>query len=145
MFLNPPKCAPSIIAGDHNGHGAAAATVYIVDDDAAVRDALSLLVLSCGWRPYACASAEEFLESYSRERNACLLLDLQMPGMSGADLQESLAEMGLTLPTIIITAHPEQALALRARAAGALAVVSKPFRQGELLLHIEQALGREQC
>ena len=133
MFLEPPKIAPFTVAGEHCGHGPAPAIVFIVDDDAAVRDALSLLVLSCGWTPHPCASAEEFLESFSRQRDACLVLDLQMPGISGADLQEILAELGADLPTIVVTAHPEHALARRARAAGALAVVSKPFRQEELL------------
>ena len=140
MFVDPPKSGPSYHEGGDCGTGAATATVFIVDDDAAVRDALSLLVLSCGWTPYPCGSAEEFLESYSRQRHACLVLDLQMPGISGADLQEILAEMGLSLPTIVVTAHPDHALARRARAAGAVAVMAKPFRQDELVRHIEAAL-----
>ena len=140
MFLDSSSSGPSCDERIHAGRGATSATVFIVDDDAAVRDALSLLVLSCGWVPHPCASAEEFLGSYSRERNACLVLDLQMPGISGADLQEIMTEAGMDLPTIIITAHPDHALARRARAAGALAVVCKPFRQDELVQTIERAL-----
>ena len=88
--------------------------MFIVDDDAAVREALSLLVHAWGWTPRACASAEEFLECYSRQRDACLVLDLQMPGISGADLQEILVELSVQLPTIIITAHPDHAIHLPA-------------------------------
>ena len=114
--------------------------MFIVDDDDAVRDSLSLLVQAWGWTPRPCASAEEFLECYSRQRDACLVLDLQMPGISGADLQEILVELSLQLPTIIITAHPDHAMASRAIAAGALAIVAKPFRHDHLLSCIERAL-----
>ncbi len=140
MFNDQPKITHAASPDGTTGAGAAGATVFIVDDDAAVRDALSLLVHAWGWTPRACASAEEFLECYSRQRDACLVLDLQMPGISGVELQEILAELSLQLPTIIITAHPDNAMASRAKEAGALAVVAKPFRHGELLSCIERAL-----
>ena len=140
MFHEAPKSWSACSSGDADGPGVASGTVFIVDDDAAVRDALSLLVYSWGWTPHACASAEEFLECYSRERNACLVLDLQMPGISGADLKEILVELDLDLPTIVITAHPDHAQAARALRAGAVAVVPKPFRHDELLAVIERAL-----
>ncbi|MCW5655949.1 response regulator [Hydrogenophaga sp.] len=122
--------------------GCASSTVFIVDDDAAVRSALSMLVHSCGWKPRPCASAEEFLECYTRQGRGCLVLDLQMPGMTGADLMDILADLDLQLPVIVITAHADHAMADRARASGALAVIGKPFRDDELLGWIETALTR---
>jgi FixJ family two-component response regulator len=116
-------------------------TVFIVDDDDAVRAALVLLVTSYGWRARACASAEEFLDSYSRDEPACLLLDLQMPGMSGADLQEVFADLDIRPHTIVVTAYKDHPLAERARRAGAVAVLAKPFRDQELIRHIQDALG----
>jgi len=140
MLHELPKTSFVSSAGPGTGQGVPAGTVYIVEDDTAVRDALSLLVYSWGWIPHPCASAEEFLECYSRQRNACLVLDLQMPGISGADLKEILVELDLDLPTIVITAHPEHALAARALKAGAIAVMPKPFRHEQLLGFIERAL-----
>jgi len=118
-------------------------TVFIVDDDAAVRAGLSLLVRSCGWEPRAFASAEEFLDSYQPETRACLLLDLQMPGIDGPALQKVIADRGIQLPTIVVTAHKDEPLAERALAAGALAVVAKPFRNEELVRRIEEALSQD--
>ncbi len=114
--------------------------VFIVDDDAAVRAGLSLLVRACGWDPHPCASAGEFLDSYTAEDADCLLLDLQMPGMTGIELQQALAARGLTLPVIVVTAHADDPLAERSRAAGARAVVAKPFRNEELVREIRNAL-----
>jgi len=115
-------------------------TIFIVDDDAAVRAGLSLLVRSCGWEPRAFASAEEFLHSYRREARACLLLDLQMPGIDGPTLQEIIADLDLRLPTFVVTAHKDEPMAERALTAGALAVVAKPFEKEELVKRIEEAL-----
>jgi len=115
-------------------------TVFIVDDDEAVRAGLSLLIRSCGWEPRAFASAEGFLNAYRRESHACLLLDLQMPGIDGPTLQEIIADLDLHLPTIVVTAHKDEPMAERALAAGALAVVAKPFRNEELVRRIEEAL-----
>lgn len=140
MFIDRPKAMQAAGSDGRTGAAASGPIVFIVDDDAAVRDSLSLLVQAWGWTPRSCASAEEFLECYSRQRDACLLLDLQMPGISGADLQEILVELSLQLPTIIITGHPDHALTSRAMAAGALAVVAKPFRHDHLLSCIERAL-----
>ena len=96
------------------------AAVYIVDDDAAVRSALSLLAYSCGWTPHAFASAEAFLTANVQAGDACLLLDLDMPGMTGADLCERLSRDGVDLPIVIVTAHQDTALAERARSSQAL-------------------------
>lgn len=114
--------------------------VFIVDDDAAVRAGLALLVESCGWTVRACASAEEFLVSYDPGDGGCLVLDLQMPGVSGADLMQILAEQDITLPVIIVTAYKDHPMTDRARAAGARAVIAKPFDEGDLVREIEAAL-----
>ncbi len=116
-------------------------TVFIVDDDAAVRAGLSLLVRSCGWEPRPCASAEEFLGTFTPGPACCLLLDLQMPGMNGVELQAAIAERGLELPIIVVTAHKDHPMAERALAAGARAVIAKPFRHDELVRCIRSAFG----
>jgi FixJ family two-component response regulator len=121
-------------------HNGADATIYVVDDDLAVRTAVSLLVESCGWQPRAFASAEEFLDAYEPGGASCLLLDLQMPGMSGVELQRIIADVDLPLPVIVITAHHDRPIAAEARAAGALSVVAKPFRDQELIDAIRTAL-----
>ncbi|NIR29953.1 MAG: response regulator [Gammaproteobacteria bacterium] len=117
------------------------ATVFIVDDDRAVRAAMSLLVECCGWETRAYASAREFLDAYSPGEPGCLLLDLEMRGMSGLEAQEWLGKCEIPLPVIVVTAHDDDALALRAREAGALAVLGKPFRDDELVNWIERAVG----
>jgi len=116
------------------------ATVYIVDDDPAVRAGVSLLVKACGWTPRPCASAEEFLQNYARDGAECLILDLQMPGMSGADLAEIMRDLDLRLPIIIITAYQNHPMVERVKTGGALAVVAKPFRDEQLVRIIQKAL-----
>ena len=118
-----------------------AATVFVVDDDPAVRSALSLLIGTCGWKARPFASAEEFLECYARERPACLLLDLKMEGMSGVELQGLLNTLDASLPVIVISAYADHPLADRAREAGARKVLGKPFRDTELIDAVNDALG----
>lgn len=101
--------------------------VYIVDDDAPVRSALSLLVGSFGWNVSSHASAASFLEIYRPDNKGCLLLDLDMPNMNGAELCEHLTALQSTLPIVIITAHQGHPLAERAIKAGARAVLPKPL------------------
>lgn len=117
-------------------------TIFIVDDDEAVRFAISLLVQTCGWDPECYASAEEFLLAYTPQiKKACLVLDLIMPGMSGAELIEKLlTDPDLILPIIVITAFPDDILATRAREAGARAILKKPFNDQLLIGHIRQAI-----
>jgi len=115
-------------------------TVFILDDDDAVRRAVGLLVQSSGRRVRSYRSAREFLASY-RGETGCLLLDLHMPEMDGVELQRALGEHGHRLPVIAITAHPDDGLAREARRLGARAVLGKPFRDHELLEHIAGALG----
>ena len=119
------------------------AAVYIVDDDPAVRSALSLLVGTFGWKPKPYASAEEFLQGYARERPACLLLDIKMEGMSGVELQGLLKTLDADLPVIVITAYADHPLADRVREAGAREVLGKPFRDTELIAAVTEALGAQ--
>lgn len=114
--------------------------IFIVDDDGAVRAALRALVRSFGWHEHVYASGREFLEGYAAGENGCLVLDLHMPDMNGAEVQEQLRERGIDLPVIIITAFGDDPLVERARAAGARAVLAKPLQDDELLESILKAL-----
>lgn len=116
--------------------------VHIVDDDEAVRSALSLLANAHGWSVRAFDSATGYLEA-DPEIGDCptvLILDLQMPDMNGAHLQEVLASQDRCIPTIVLTAWPEGELADRARAAGADAVLSKPFDPAEWLRTVKKVI-----
>jgi two-component system response regulator FixJ len=119
-----------------------ATRVFIVDDDAAVRQAVTLLVQSLGLRAQAYASAEAFLEAYEPVGDGCLVLDLHMPGMNGVELQRELAARGVRIPVIVITAYKDDPLTARAQEAGAVTVLYKPFKRDILLRSIESALQR---
>lgn len=108
-------------------------TVYFVDDDAAVRDALSLLLSLKGFLSQVFASAETFLETYRPEWRGCLLTDLRMPGMSGIDLQRALAARGITLPVVVLTAHGDVATTREAMKAGAFDFLEKPVDEAVLV------------
>lgn len=115
-------------------------TVFIVDDDDAVRGALSLLVRSVGLATETYASATEFLGRFDPERPGCLVLDIRMPGMSGIELQERLCAQGATTPVLFITGHGDIPMAVRAMQAGAVDFIEKPFNEQELLDRIQRAL-----
>ncbi len=115
-------------------------TVSIVDDDDAVRTATQAFVRSLGYKATAFASAEEFLKAPERETADCLIADVQMPGMSGLDLQRELARQRPTLPIIFVTAFPEEHIRQQAMAAGAACLLAKPYEGDELIECIEQAL-----
>ena len=117
--------------------------VSIVDDDASVRAAMESLVRSLGFVAFAFESAEDFLRSPRVDDSACLITDVQMPGMSGLDLQDRLIAQGNRIPIIFITAFPEQAIRSRAEARGALAFLEKPFRCGTMIELLRQALAAE--
>jgi FixJ family two-component response regulator len=121
---------------------AKAPTVAVVDDDDAVRDALSNLLSSLGLRVATFASAEAFLASPACAEAACLIADIQMPGMSGLDLQRHLADGGNPLPVILITAFPRDHVRQQAEAAGAFGFFAKPFEGGPMIACIEQAIHR---
>jgi len=115
--------------------------IYIIDDDEAVRFAISMLVGTFGWEAQCFASTEEFLQFPCPEgERCCLVLDLNMPGMNGADLLDNLNAAGRWLPVIVVTSFPDGPLAGRARRAGARAVLRKPFSDQHLLDHIRRAL-----
>ena len=116
--------------------------VFIVDDDAAVRQAVTLLVQSLGLAAQAYASAKAFLEAYDPASDGCLVLDLHMPGMNGVELQRELTARGVRIPVIAITAYKDDPLTVSAREAGAMTVLYKPFKQDLLLRSIESALQR---
>lgn len=117
-------------------------TVFIVDDDAAVRNAVTLLVESSGLRARAYPSAEAFLDDYHPDSEGCLVLDLHMPGMKGVELQQALTARHIDIPVIVITAYKDDPLTARAKEAGAVTVLYKPFKQDVLLGTIESALQR---
>jgi len=116
------------------------ATVFIVDDDDAVRDSLRLLMKSAGFHAVAFESAEAFLGSYDRQQTGCLVLDIRMPGMSGLELQRELANRECPLPIIFITAHGDIPMAVEAVRNGALDFIQKPFDDKELVGKIQRAL-----
>lgn len=120
--------------------GRRAPTIFIVDDDEAVRGALRMLVMSFGWSASAYESGQAFFHALRRVTPDCILLDLDMPGMNGAEVQESLRAQGIEIPVIIITGQKNPQLLARARAAGALGMLSKPFQDEELKRLIEHAI-----
>lgn len=115
-------------------------TVFIVDDDDAVRRFLSGLIESVELRVEAFASAQDFLEAYEPGQPGCLVLDVRMPGMSGLELQRELAEQAIDLPVIILTGHGNVQLAVHAMQAGAIDFVEKPFDNELLLDRIQRAV-----
>lgn len=108
-------------------------TVFVVDDDAGIRDALSLLISLRGLRAQVFASAEDFLATYQPQWRGCLLADLQMPGMSGLDLQAELKARGHTLPVVVLTAHGDVATTRAALKNGALDFLEKPVDDAVLI------------
>jgi FixJ family two-component response regulator len=115
--------------------------ISIVDDDESIREATKGLVRSLGYQAATFASAEEFLRSESMDNTSCLIADVQMPGLSGIDLQCQLIARGVRTPTIFITAFPEEETRARAMKAGALGYLSKPFSEESLLKCLDKALG----
>jgi FixJ family two-component response regulator len=114
--------------------------VSIVDDDQSVRVSLGALVRSLGHVACVFASAEDFLNSPELERTDCLIADIQMPGMSGIELQQALVKRGRKLPIIFITAYPQDRIKQQVLAAGAVCMLSKPFDGNTLVGHIESVL-----
>ena len=120
-----------------------APTLFVVDDDAAARTSLRLLLKSLGLNAIAYDSAAAFLADYDPEQPGCLLLDIRMPGMSGLDLQQELNRRGTISPIIFITGHGDVAMAVEAMQHGAFDFLQKPFREQELLDRIQKALARD--
>jgi FixJ family two-component response regulator len=117
-----------------------ALVISIVDDDGFARDGIGELVRSLGYQTALFPSAEQFLESGRIGETACLITDLQMPGMSGFDLQTRLRDDGFDTPIIFVSAFPEERYRARALHAGAIAFLSKPFAEQSLVECINAAL-----
>jgi FixJ family two-component response regulator len=118
-----------------------ASLISIIDDDEEIREATKALLRSLGYRAATFASAEEFLQSDSLGNTACLIADVQMPGLSGVDLQHWLMTRGVKIPTIFITAFPENGARARAMKAGAVGFLCKPFSEDSLLKCLDSAVG----
>jgi FixJ family two-component response regulator len=114
--------------------------ISIVDDDASLREAMSGLVRSLGFDAATFASAEDFLQSDRVEATLCLITDVQMPGLSGVELQSQLISWGSPIPIIFVTASPEQRIEARVREAGAIGFLIKPFHDESLIECLDQAL-----
>jgi FixJ family two-component response regulator len=119
------------------------ATVFIVDDDAAVREALSSLIRSVGPRVQAFASAHEFLRAQRVDAPSCLVLDVRLPGLSGLDLQRELTQANIHIPIIFVSGHGDIPMTVRAMKAGAVEFLTKPFRDQDLLDAVQLAIGRD--
>ena len=120
------------------------ATVFVVDDDQAMRNSLKWLIESVGMQVESFSSADEFLAQYQPGRGGCLVLDVRMPGMSGLDLQEHLAERNILTPVVIITGHGDVPMAVRAMKGGAIDFIEKPFNDEVLLDAIRRAITYEE-
>jgi FixJ family two-component response regulator len=120
-----------------------ATTVFIVDDDDAVRSSLRLLFKSLGLATTAYASAQDFLAAYDPDQPGCLVLDVRMPGMSGLELQQQLSMRGAMLPVIFITGHGDIPMAVEAMQHGAFDFLQKPFRDQDLLDRVQRAIERD--
>jgi len=121
----------------------AAPTVFIIDDDRGMRQAIHDLVESVGLRAESFATGEEFLGKNHAHRPSCLVLDVRLPRMSGLDFQRRLAESGMQIPIIFVTAHGDIPMSVRALKSGAVEFLTKPFRDQDLLDAIQQALERD--
>jgi FixJ family two-component response regulator len=122
---------------------AAVPTVFIIDDDRSMRQAIQDLVESVGLRAEAFATGREFISMQHTGDPSCLVLDVRLPQMSGLDFQRQLAEAGIQIPIIFITAHGDIPMSVRALKSGAVEFLTKPFRDQDLLDAIQQALQRD--
>jgi FixJ family two-component response regulator len=118
-------------------------TVFIIDDDRGMRQAIQDLVESVGLRAESFASGEEFLRRQRAANPSCLVLDVRLPQLSGLDFQRHLAESGVQVPIIFITAHGDIPMSVQALKSGAVEFLTKPFRDQDLLDAIQQALQRD--
>src|SRR4030088_2097641 len=121
------------------------AVVFVVDDDAAVRDSMSSLIRSVGLRVELFGTAAEFLTRKLPAVPCCLILDVSLPRLSGLDLQAELAKANIQIPIIFITSHGDIPMSVRAMKAGAVEFLTKPFRDQDLLDAIHQALDRDRA
>ena len=120
------------------------AIVFVVDDDASIREALESLVHSAGFEVETFASAQDFLDHRKADGPSCLVLDVRLPGLSGLDLQKRIVEANREIPIVFITGHGDVPTSVRAMKAGAVEFLIKPFSDQDLLEAIQQAIKRDQ-
>ena len=120
-----------------------AAIIAIVDDDASVRRGLERLIRSMGWKAETFASAQEFLARVGGEAPSCVVLDLQLPGLTGLELQKQMAEVGLETPIVFLTGHGNIPATVQAMKAGAIEFLTKPVEEEQLLKAIQEAIERD--
>src|SRR6267378_1656764 len=120
-------------------------TVFVIDDDKAIRSAIKNLLESMGLRAEVFPSPREFLKGAHKDRPGCLVLDVRLPGESGLDFQRELANGNVELPVIFITGHGDIPMSVQAMKAGAVDFLTKPFRDQDLLDAIQRAIGRDQA
>ncbi|MGI9331928.1 MAG: response regulator transcription factor [Gammaproteobacteria bacterium] len=118
-------------------------TVFIVDDDPAIRESLALLMASAGLEAQCFESAQAFLGEHDEDAHGCVVTDLKMPGMTGLELQEQLQARAMALPVIVLTGHGEVSEAVRAMKRGAIDFIQKPFDPAQLLEDIRSAIARD--
>ena len=115
--------------------------IVIIDDDDSVSDPIRMLIELHGWEARSYHSCEAFLADFDTDSPpSCIILDLYFPGMSGAELQRTLVEKGITIPTIVLTARPDSSLALSSIKDGALEIITKPVEGDQLIEKIEAAI-----
>ena len=117
--------------------------VCVIDDESSVRDSLTNLLRSAGLKVQSFASAQDFLSDWPRETPGCLLLDVQMPGLSGLDLQRELGSTDTQIPIIFMAGYGDIPMTVRAMKAGAVEFLTKPFREEDLLSAVDQAVKRD--
>jgi FixJ family two-component response regulator len=121
------------------------AIVFVVDDDPSIREAIESLLKLAGLRVETFGTAQEFLRNERPDLPGCVVLDVELPGLSGLDLQRELAAHGIKLPVIFITGYGDIPMSVRAMKAGATEFLTKPFRDQDLLDAIQQALERDRA
>jgi FixJ family two-component response regulator len=119
------------------------ATIAIVDDDPSVRKGLERLIRSVGWKAETFGSAQEFLASARNEAPTCIVLDLQLPGLSGLELQKQMTEAGVETPIVFLTGHGNIPASVKAMKAGAIEFLTKPVEEQDLLNAIQEAIARD--
>jgi FixJ family two-component response regulator len=122
-----------------------ATTVFVVDDDPSVREAVASLLRSVGHHPRVFESAQEFMASAKPDGPSCLVLDVRMPGLGGLDCQRRLSEAGFRIPVIFLSGHGDIPMTVTVMKAGALDFLTKPFRDQDLLDAVNQALERDRA
>ncbi len=120
-------------------------TLFIVDDDASVRKGVGRFLQSAGFSTKLFASSQEFLEYERSDGPSCLVLDVQMPGLNGLELQEEMAARGISIPIIFITGHGDIPMTVKAMKSGAIDFLPKPFEDEMLLSSIDKALEKDLC